>query len=118
MGWRGRKFATEVREVRIREGVLEQFFDDRKEVVEGANEAERRRIRGACEAANRGQQEGSFDDGERDLAVKQLAGEAMIVTAEAAGCFGQAEIESCEGAEVGFMIVWHGSFFLTFFFGQ
>ena len=49
----------------------EQFFDHGHEVMKGANRSEGHRVGGASGAAEGGQQESSFDDRQRDLALPE-----------------------------------------------
>lgn len=50
------------------EGPSEEFLDDREEVVEGSSWRERGDTRGSASSAGSGEQEGVFDERERDAA--------------------------------------------------
>src|SRR5215469_5054885 len=79
--------------------------------MQGANRSERDRIRGARPSARGGQQEGHFNELERDLALPEITHEPQIITAETARRIGQAEIKVEQGLAVGFKRLVHESSF-------
>ena len=60
--------------------MVAEFLDHREEVMEGADGAERRIGRVTEQTAGSGQQEGAFDQWQREVQLAELSGEAAIVT--------------------------------------
>jgi hypothetical protein len=71
---------AEVLDIGWRERLVSEFLNDREEVMQRANGAERRIGRVTEETAGSGQQEGAFDQRKREVLVAELNGEAAIVT--------------------------------------
>ena len=84
----GSEFVAEVIEIGGSGRLVEDFVDDREEVIEGANLVERRVRRIAQDTASSGQQEGVFDDGQRDVSLAELERKAAVITGVAVGRVG------------------------------
>ena len=59
--WAQGDFAAQVSEVRVRDRVGEEFFDDRQEVMQGADGSQGHSVGPAGRAASGGEQKGGFD---------------------------------------------------------
>ena len=84
----GSEFVAEVIEIGGSRGLVEDFVDDGEKVIQRANLVERRVRRIAQETASSGQQEGLFDDGQRDVSLAELEREAAIITGVTVGRVG------------------------------
>ena len=71
---------AEVLDVGWGERLVAEFLDDREEVMQRADGAERRIGRVAEQTAGSGQQEGAFDERQREVLLAELNGEAAVVT--------------------------------------
>jgi hypothetical protein len=76
--------------------------------MQGANRSEGYRVWAASGTANRGQEESSFDDGQRDLALPKLAQQAQIEAAGTAGRVRKAEVEGDQSLAIRLLISEHG----------
>ena len=68
--------------------MVEEFFNEGQEVMKRANGIEWRISRVAQEAARGGQQESVFDQGERELLLVELQGEAAVIAGMTIGGIG------------------------------
>jgi hypothetical protein len=83
--WRGRglradgcDFLAEVVKVAMGEGLVDDFVDDGKKVVERADGAKRRSISGATEAAGCGQEKSGLDGGRGQVAMEEVKSKLAI----------------------------------------
>ena len=91
---RGEDFGLQVIEIGRWQRVVLEFFDDGEEVVKGADQRERRRLRIPAEAACRRQKKGRADGGQRNALVSKLRSQFTVGAAGAIGRIGQAEIQA------------------------
>jgi len=76
VSWTEGNFTAQVSEVGLWDGVGKQLLDYRYEVVQGANRSEGHGVGAASGAAEGGQEEGGFDDRQRDLTLPKLMQQA------------------------------------------
>jgi hypothetical protein len=82
------EFMPQVGKIVRGQGLVEEFVNEREEVMQGANGTEWRIGRIAQPAARSGQQEGGFNERERDVLLVELGSQAAVVTRVTLGRIG------------------------------
>ena len=88
----GCEFLAQVVKVAIGERLVDDFVDDGKEVVERADGAKRRCIRGATEAASCGQEKSGLDGGRGHVAIEEVKSKLAVGAAYAGRGVRQREV--------------------------
>lgn len=73
------EFVPQVFKIVWRQGLVEEFLDERQKVMQGANGTEWGIGWMAQQTAGGGQQEGGFDERKRELSLVELRGKVTVV---------------------------------------